>query len=385
MNILIAMDSMKGSLTSVEAGEAVADGIKKVMKSQDELCVVPFADGGEGTLNAFMHMLKLQMQQVRVSGPFGEPVNARYAIWQEEQRQTAILEMASCAGLMLVNEKDKDPYKTTTFGVGEMILDALEKGCTNFLIGIGGSATNDGGVGMLQALGFEFLDDAKKQIPMGAYGLSKLVEIKDTYVPYALKKAHFTIACDVTNPLCGKDGASAVFGPQKGADEKMVSQMDLWLQAYAKKAQQINSKANPMYPGTGAAGGMGFAFYTFLGAELKPGIQILIEKLQIEDKVKKADLVITGEGKIDGQTAFGKAPVGMAFIAKKYHKPVIALGGIVTKEASVLHSYGIDAIFPILHTVTTLENNMSKETATENLSATAEEIYRLLHLYKNKV
>ena len=293
MNIVIAIDSLKGSLTSLEAGQALAEGIARVLPSAS-LCVRPLADGGEGTVEALVSDMDGVFQQITVTGPLGEPVTCTYGMI--EKKQTAILEMSQAAGLTLVPEEKRNPMFTTTFGVGEMILDAMKKGCRRFLVGIGGSATNDGGVGMLQALGFEFFDAQGAPILPGAQGLKNLRKISDRHVPEELEECEFRIACDVTNPLCGEEGCSAVFGPQKGASSSMISQMDRWLKEYAQLAAETFPKADSFRAGTGAAGGMGFAFLTFTHAVLEPGIQLILEETDLEKDICKADLVITGEG-----------------------------------------------------------------------------------------
>lgn len=269
---------------------------------------------------------------------------------------------------------------TTTYGVGEVIRDAISKGCRRFIVGIGGSATNDGGIGMLQALGFRCLDKDGNSVAFGARGLEKLASVTADKVIPALSECRFRIACDVTNPLCGPSGASAVYGPQKGATLSMVQKMDRWLGQYAELAAGSFPKADAMYPGTGAAGGLGFAFLTFTDAVLESGIRIVLEETALESYVKDADIVVTGEGRLDGQTAMGKAPVGVAKLAKKYGKPVIALSGCVTADAAECNKQGIDAFFPILRNVVTLQEAMDPENAKSNMTAAAEQVFRLWRL-----
>ena len=259
-----------------------------------------------------------------------------------------------------------------------MIKDAIEKGCRRFIVGIGGSATNDGGVGMLQALGYAFLDKDGKQVLPGARGLKDITEITDAYVIPELAECKFRVACDVTNPLCGELGCSAIYGPQKGATPEMIKDMDQWLGAYAELAKGRFPKADPEYPGTGAAGGMGFAFLTFTDAVLESGINIVLDKTKLEDYIKDADLVITGEGRMDGQTAMGKAPVGVAKLAKKHGKKVIAFAGAVQRDARACNDAGIDAFFPILRGVVTLEEAMKNENAKQNMADTVEQVIRLM-------
>ena len=377
MKVVTAIDSFKGSITSMEAGYAAKEGIKRADKYA-EVVVRPLADGGEGTVDALVSGMNGTLQEVVVTGPLGKPVNCQYGII--EDTKTAVIEMSGAAGITLVPPAKRNPLFTTTYGVGEVIKDAIEKGCRRFIVGIGGSATNDGGVGMLQALGYEFLNREGKEIPHGAIGLCELISIQDDKVIPELKKCTFKIACDVTNPLCGKEGCSAIFGPQKGATNEMIHQMDKWLLNYAGLAANKYIKADRDYPGTGAAGGMGFALLTFTNAELKSGINIVLEETKLEEYIKDADLVITGEGRLDGQTAFGKAPVGVAKLAKKYNIPVVALAGSVTKDAVECNKNGIDAFFPILRGVVTLEEAMKKENAKENLADTAEQVIRLIKL-----
>ena len=297
MKVVVAIDSLKGSLSSLEAGDAIRAGILRA-DSSAEVLVRPLADGGEGTVEALTIGMGGTLQEVRVTGPLGTPVTAVYGILQDGK--TAILEMAAAAGITLVDEKERNPLNTTTYGVGEMIRDAIAKGCRHFIVGIGGSATNDGGIGMLQALGYGLLDSEGKQVPFGAKGLQVLDRITDEKVIPELADCTFRVACDVTNTLCGDQGCSAVFGPQKGADPGMIMQMDKWLAYYATLAREKYEKANPRQAGTGAAGGLGFAFLTFTDAQLESGIKIVLEETRLEDYVKDADLVITGEGRLDG-------------------------------------------------------------------------------------
>lgn len=288
--------------------------------------------------------------------------------------------MSGAAGITLVPDEKRNPLYTTTYGVGEVIKDAIAKGCRRFIVGIGGSATNDGGVGMLQALGYGFLDKEGKQVPFGARGLEVLEEITDEYVLPELAECEFRVACDVTNILCGENGCSAVYGPQKGATPSMIMQMDNWLKHYAKLAEKKFTKANANQAGTGAAGGLGFAFLSFTNAVLESGIKIVLEETCLEKYMENADIVITGEGRLDGQTAMGKAPVGVARLAKKHDIPVIAFAGSVTKEAVACNQNGIDAFFPILRGVVTLEEAMKPENAKANMTDTVEQVFRLMNM-----
>ncbi|HCP95148.1 MAG TPA: glycerate kinase [Anaerovibrio sp.] len=377
MNIVIAIDSLKGSLTSLEAGKAIETGIKKVY-SEAVTKVLPLADGGEGTVEALTLGMGGKLQSIEVTGPLGNKILAQYGILSDGK--TAIVEMAAAAGITLVPDNKRNPLYTTTYGVGEILLDAMHKGCRHFIIGIGGSATNDGGVGMLQALGYDMLDADGKPVPFGAAGLKVLCRIDDSRVTPELKECSFRIACDVTNPLCGEKGCSAIYGPQKGASPEDIALMDKWMGDYARISKEKYSHADANAPGAGAAGGMGFAFLTFTNATLESGIEIVLAETKLEDHISKADLVITGEGRLDGQTVMGKAPVGVARIAKKYNKPVIAFAGCVTPEATACNEHGIDAFFPILRGVVSLSEAMEPKNARQNMIDTVEQAMRLLKI-----
>lgn len=376
MKITVAIDSFKGSLSSVEAGNAVKRAAERVFRDC-KVSVRPLADGGEGTVEALCSGLGGEMISVEVTGPHGRPVNAEYCILPDGQ--TAVIEMASAAGITLVSDEERNPLNTTTFGVGEMIKDAISRGCRRFIVGIGGSATNDGGIGMLSALGFEFLDKNGNDIEVFGRGLENLAVIKVDNAIKGLCDCSFSVACDVKNVLCGENGCSAVYGPQKGATPEIVRDMDKWLKNYAEIAKGVSDRADENYEGVGAAGGLGFAFLTFLNAELKSGIEIILGETKLEEYIKDADLVVTGEGRLDSQTAMGKAPIGVARLAKKYGKKVIAFSGCVTDDAEIINLHGIDAYFPILRGVVTLEEALEKENAKKNLEATA---YQVLRLFK---
>lgn len=379
MKAVVAIDSLKGSLSSIDAGNAIANGIIRVVPDA-KVEVRPLADGGEGTVDALVQGMNGDLVHLCVTGPLGAPQECDYGIMEETK--TAVMEMSAAAGITLVPDEKKNPLHTTSYGVGEMIRDAILRGCRRFIIGIGGSVTNDGGVGMLQALGYDFLDARGNQVPYGAKGLKVLASISDKNILPELKDCEFHIACDVTNPLCGEKGASAVYGPQKGATPEMVKDMDVWLSEYAALARKTYEKADPEYPGTGAAGGLGFAFLTFTNAVLKSGINIVLEETRLEKYIKDADIVITGEGRLDGQTAMGKAPVGVAKLAKKYNLPVIAFAGGVTEDSVECNQNGIDAFFPIVRGVTTLEEAMNPENATKNMTDTVEQVFRFWSTFK---
>ena len=377
MNVVIAIDSFKGSMTSLEAGESASTGIRRIYPDADNT-IRPLADGGEGTVDALTLGCGGTRTQVCVTGPLEKPVLGSYGIL--DAGKTAVIEMSGAAGITLLSETERNPLYTTTYGVGEVIRDAIARGCRHFIIGIGGSATNDGGIGMLQALGFGLLDAEGKQVPFGAVGLESLTAITADHVLPELSECTFRIACDVTNPLCGSNGCSAVFGPQKGADAVMIKRMDTSLASYAALCRKTFLNVDAEFPGTGAAGGLGFAFQTFLSASLEPGIQIILDETRLRDDVRDADLVITGEGQLDGQTVMGKAPIGVAKLSKEYGKPVLAFSGCVTKDASTCNAAGIDAFFPIMRSVVSLEEAMDVKNAAENMADTVEQAFRLFLL-----
>lgn len=381
MKIVTAIDSFKGSMTSLEAGEACARGLHLADPSATAV-VRPLADGGEGTVDALVLGMSGKFMSVSVTGPVGIPVECTYGIIPNTK--TAIIEMAGAAGITLVSGSKRNPMITTTYGVGEVIKDAILHGCRRFIIGIGGSATNDGGIGMLQALGFDFLDKDGYPIIHAGAGLKVLERIDNVHVLPELSECEFHIACDVTNPLCGDNGCSAVYGPQKGADEAMIADMDQWLLRYAELAKKSYPNADPNFPGTGAAGGMGFAFLTFTNACLESGIDIILKETDLEKYIKDADIVVTGEGRLDFQTAMGKAPVGVAKLAKKYGKPVIAFAGSVTPDAVECNKNGIDAFFPVVRGITTLDEAMNPDTAKANMTAAAEQAFRLWNAAANR-
>lgn len=425
MKILIAIDSFKGSLSSKEAGEAIKSGILRVVPDAD-VVISPLADGGEGTVETLVEALGGSLETVRVKGPLFQEVEAHYGIltkleksraetesnthretlpenpskahseahseapsetdsqYSPEDGKLAVMEMSQASGITLVSPEERNPLKTGSYGVGEMILDAYYKGCRRFLIGIGGSATNDGGIGMLSALGFRFTkEDGEEILPIGE-GLKDLTRIENTSVPEGLLQCSFQIACDVENPLYGENGSSLIFGFQKGGNKEMLSQMDLWMKHYSELVKEYNPAANPEAPGSGAAGGLGFAFRSFLQGELKSGVSLILEETKLSEKMQGADLVITGEGRLDEQSAMGKAPIGVAKLAKEQGIPVIAFAGAVTEGAKACNQAGIDAYFPILREIITLENAMKKETAKMNLADTVEQVMRLYRLQHKK-
>ena len=370
MKAAIAIDSFKGSLSSIEAGNAAAEGIRRVFP--DAECVVrPLADGGEGTVDALVSGMGGELREVDVTGPGGKSTTAKYGLLPDG---TAVMEMAQASGITLVSGAEKNPLFTTTYGVGEMIIDAVKHGAAKFIVGIGGSATNDAGAGMLQALGWRLLDSEGRDLTRGGAALARIAKIEppDRIGGLSISALHFRIACDVTNPLCGPNGASAVFGPQKGATPAMVEELDAALARFAKVAG-VDATA----PGSGAAGGLGYAFKTFLGAELTPGVDLILDETGLERDIAEADVVVTGEGRLDGQTVMGKAPIGVAHLAKRHGKRVIAFAGCLGDGVAAVNDAGIDAFFPILRNVVTLEEALDVPYAVENLSATAEQVFRL--------
>lgn len=375
MKVVIAIDSFKGSLSSLQAGSAVKNAILR-LDNKAEVLIKPLADGGEGTVDALSSGFDSEIVELTVKGPLLKPVLAKYCILKETN--TPVIEMAAASGITLVSKNELNPLETTTYGVGELIKDAIKRGCRRFIVGIGGSATNDGGTGMLTALGYEFLDKNNNPIALGAKGLKDLYKIKTDNVIPELNECEFNIACDVTNPLCGEKGCSAVFAPQKGATPEMIKDMDSWLKNYAELAKTVSEKADENYSGAGAAGGLGFAFLSFTNAVLISGIKIILEETKIENDIKYADIVVTGEGRLDSQTVMGKAPIGIARLAKKHGKKVIAFSGCVTDDAEVCNKHGTDAFFPIVRGVTTLDDALNTDNAYKNLEATAYQVFKLI-------
>ena len=426
--ILVAVDSFKGSMTSLEAGNAIKKGIKSILPDT-EVRVRPVADGGEGTTDALIYGRDgVSRERCYVTGPLGDRITAEYTIYNAADGRTAVMEMAAAAGLPLVPENRRDPMHTTTYGVGEMINDAVSKGCERFIIGIGGSATNDGGIGMLQVLVFSCLDVNGHEVPYGAEGLGVLERIvipgkmlvrknsselavadpvdtpivgtaaisgagavdescvDDDDFAYRLSRCTFSIACDVTNPLVGELGCSRVFAPQKGADAETVEIMDGYMKNYADVVERsAEGKSDRNTPGAGAAGGLGYAFLMFLGGKLMPGIDIVLSEIGLEADVEWADTVITGEGRIDAQTMMGKTPLGVAKLAKKHGKYVIAIGGCLgdgaencVKEGLFNECYAVNNVLGIDDSDSEqVRTAMKPENAAANLTTCAAKITEL--------
>ncbi|WP_270603661.1 glycerate kinase [Dorea amylophila] len=375
MKVVIAIDSLKGSLSSMEAGTAIKDGILAA-KPDAEVIVKPLADGGEGTTDALIEGMNGERIDLTVTGPMHTPVDAYYGYLKDTN--TAVMEMASAAGITLVPDSEKNPLLATSYGVGEMINDAIQRGCRNFIIGIGGSVTNDGGIGMLKALGVRFLDENGEDAGEGGQALAKVARIDVSGMNPLLKECHIQVACDVNNPLCGENGSTYVYGPQKGVTEDMKKTLDEAMVHFARVTSETLENDYMNTPGAGAAGGLGYAFLAYTGAALTPGIELILDAVGLEEELSGADVVVTGEGRLDFQTAMGKAPVGVARLAKKYNAKVIAFAGSVTKEATACNKEGIDAFFPILRSVCTLAEAMDPVAARNNMTATVEQVFRLL-------
>ena len=341
MHIVIAPQSLKGSLTAAEAGKAIQQGVLAVYPTATTT-IVPIADGGEGTVQALVDGTGGQIIHQQVTGPLGEPVEAFYGLLGDGH--SAVIEMAACAGLPLVPPERRDPAIATTYGVGELLKDALNRGCRHFIIGIGGSATNDGGAGMAQALGANLLDEQGQEIQPGGAALSRLAHISLTNMDPRWQECEIEVACDVTNPLYGPQGASAIYGPQKGATPAMVETLDTALRHYADIIERDLSMHVADIPGAGAAGGLGAGLLAFLQAKLRPGAQIVLAAAQLERHLSTADLVITAEGQIDMQTAYGKSVGAVAALAKRYQLPVLALAGSLGQHYRSVYDLGVDAV-----------------------------------------
>lgn len=372
MKIIVAPDSYKGSMTALKVAKSIERGIKKATEDYSVSCDVvkiPMADGGEGTVDAILDNVKGEKINVKVKDPLGRDINSFFGIINDD---TAIIEMAAASGLNLLTEEERNPMKTTSYGTGQLIKAALDHGCKKIIIGIGGSATNDGGVGMAQALGFKFLDKNDIEIGFGGGQLNQIAKIDMSSADERIKKTNFIIASDVKNELCGPNGASIVYGPQKGATPEMVKILDKNLRHLANIIKKDLSKDILKVPGSGAAGGLGAALMAFLDGKCFSGIDIVMKLTNFEEKVKSSDLIITGEGSTDYQTMFGKVPCGVAEIAKKYKKPVICISGSLGEGYEELYTKGMVALFSIVNKPMSLEEAMKKggellKKATENI------------------
>ena len=373
MKIVIASDSFKGSMTSLEVAASARLGILRVCPDY-EVVAVNVADGGEGTVDAIIGALKGTIVNCVVSDPLGRPIQASYGIAGD----TAVLEMAAASGLPLLHVNERNPWVTSTFGTGEMIMDAIARGCRKFLVGIGGSATNDAGMGMLQAMGFRFYDMNNELITRGSGGvLGTIARIDDSLVSTAVKESVFIVACDVDTPFCGPNGAAPVFAPQKGADVDMVSLLDDGMASFARVIEKKYAVNVVSVAGAGAAGGMGGAFLAFLSATLKKGVDMVLDAIDFDTTITGADLIITGEGKIDFQTAKGKTAAGVLSRAKKQHIPVVAIGGCV-EMCDSLSQLGFAGIYPILEEKVPLKVAMQREFAMNNVQKTITRILEFL-------
>jgi glycerate kinase len=376
MKILIASDSFKGSATTMEVADNIAKGLLRVCP-EIEIEKLPVADGGEGTVETLVAGMDGDFVQVEVTGPLGERVKAKYGIIDDGM---AIIEMAEASGLVLVDEEMRNPTLTTTYGTGELILSALERGLKRIYVGIGGSATNDGGMGMARALGYRFLDRDGNELPDGGGSLGQLDRIDVANVMPLLKDARITVMCDVENPLFGPDGAAFVYGPQKGADPDMVQLLDENLRHFSEILIRDMNADVAGIPGSGAAGGLGGGLMAFCGAELKPGIEMVLDILNFDGHLQDVDLVVTGEGRIDGQSAKGKVPAGVAKRAKKLNKPLVAIAGGVGEGAEGLYSIGTDLILPIVDGPMELRQAMDEVGIL--LERTGERLARIIALNK---
>lgn len=372
MKILAVIDSFKGSLTSMQAGRAAAEGILRAIPSA-EVKVMPLADGGEGTVTALAEGLGGSYREVEAADPLGRRIGVKYCILPDN---TAVIEAAAASGLPLLAETERSPMHTTTFGTGELIRDAVLSGCRRFIIGIGGSATNDGGIGCLQALGYSFKDSRGNEVGYGAYGAGQAVSVSTENVLPELRECIFSTACDVSNVLCGENGCSAVFSLQKGAKPSEVPIMDGFLRHYAELIRsELVPEADLDAEGVGAAGGLGFALKYVLGSSLESGAEMVMRETGIEEQIRSADVVVTGEGRLDAQTAMGKAPIRIAQAAQRFGKPVIAFCGCVGEGAERCLTSGITAYFPIVSSPTPLAEAMLPENAQHNLSSTVAHVF----------
>lgn len=376
VKILIAPDKFKESLSALKVADSIEKGILKVFPKA-VIVKVPMADGGEGTVESLVDATGGKIIKTNVKDPLFRDIESFYGILGDGK--TAVIEMAAASGLYLLKDYERNPMITTTYGTGQLIKDALDRGCRRFIIAIGGSATNDGGAGMATVLGVKFYDKDGIEIGLGGGELSKIYSIDTSNIDDRLKECEFIVACDVANPLIGENGASRVYGPQKGATKEMVEVLDKNLEHYGKLLEKYFNKKIIDVPGSGAAGGLGAGLMSFLNAQLKSGIEIIIETLKLEEKIKEADIVISGEGKIDFQTAFGKTISGIAKLCKKHNKPLIVIAGTV-EDIENLYEIGVSSIFSIV------EKPMSLEDAIKNaptlLEKSAERIFRLIKAIK---
>ena len=380
MKIVISPDSFKGSNSSIRVATLIEQGVRKVYPDA-EIVKIPIADGGEGTVEAAVLGGNGQYRELEVTGPLGEKLTARYGILPGQgtkEGKSAVIEMAAASGLPLVAEDKRNPLFTTTYGTGELIRAALDEGCREILIGIGGSATNDAGVGMAQALGWSFKDKNGKEEGFGGKELSKIAVIDNSKVDSRLEQCRVTVACDVTNPLFGKTGAAHVYGPQKGATPEIVEELDQNLRLFAKIVESQLGRDISQEPGSGAAGGLGAGLMIFCGAELKSGIDAMLDIVRFEDHLESTDLVITGEGAIDGQTTYGKVPVGIAKRTQAYNVPVLAIVGDIGTGAEAVYEHGIHGIMSTVNRAMPLAEAMAQSAPL--LEDAAERVMRIIRI-----
>lgn len=378
MNIVIAPDSFKESLTAMEAATAIEEGFSSVLP-HETYHKIPMADGGEGTVQSIVDATGGTIKEVTVTGPLYEPVEAFYGL--SGDKKIAVIEMAAASGLDKVPMEKRNPLITTTYGLGELICDALEEGVEEILLGIGGSATNDGGAGMMMSLGGKLMDDKGDSISADGKGLGDLKSIDVRGLHPRLTEVSIKVACDVDNPLTGKNGASHIYGPQKGGTPEQIELLDSHLAHYVQLIKDTFGKDIDQVPGAGAAGGLGAGLLAFLDADLERGGDLLVEMLGLEERIKQADLVITGEGGINHQTIFGKTPVAVSKIAKKYGVPVIAFAGTLSKGYESVHDEGINAVFSIIPALGSLDEVLEK--GYENLKTAAANVASIIKLSRN--
>ncbi|MCC3755871.1 glycerate kinase [Staphylococcus capitis] len=374
--IVIAPDSFKESMTAKEAATAIQNGFQEVFNDQVTYDLIPMADGGEGTTEALKEALKATSYTVQVKDPLFRNIDASYA--RSDQYETAIIEMAEASGLHLLTHEERNPLQTSSYGTGQLINEALKHGVKKIILGIGGSATNDGGVGMLQALGVSFKDVEHNEIKPGGAALNTIHRIDTTHLNPLLQNVEIKVACDVTNPLLGDQGATIIYGPQKGATEKMIPKLDSALSHYHDKIKEELQKSVKDIPGAGAAGGMGTALLAFLDANLQAGIDVVLDETRFQERVKDAQIVITGEGKMDKQTIYGKTPIGVAKVAKAYDIPVIAICGSLDDQYQEVYRHGIDTVFSITEYPSDLKTTL--ENGPQFMQRTATNIARLIKL-----
>ncbi|GAB1653219.1 glycerate kinase [Mannheimia haemolytica] len=372
MKIVITPDSFKESLTALEVAQAIQQGFARVFP-EAEYQLVPMADGGEGSVQSLVDATHGSLQKISVIAPLANEVEGFFGLSGDQK--TAFIEMAAASGLHLVPMEQRNPLVTTSYGTGQLIKAALDLGVEKIILGIGGSATNDGGVGMLQALGAKFLNAEQREIGFGGEALSQIQQIDLSGLDSRLKQVEFEVACDVDNPLCGKRGASAIFGPQKGATPEMVKMLDHALLHFAETVKSQLGIEIAEKVGAGAAGGMGGGLLLLPNVTLRSGVQIILEATELAEKLADADLVVTGEGRMDAQSIAGKTPIGVARAAKQFGKPVIAIVGSLKEDYPVVYQHGIDAVFPIIRQVSNLEAVL--KSGKENLISTAENVARL--------